>query len=114
MDAGGSYMCLCALVVSVQIKGKVASLNEVIGMVRIGLKSLGFLLHAFLDFHDGRRLRLILQTMNKPEWLKQNVFGSQIAICFLSLSLSLMFTFGFDGNLKSISNVDQIKETTTS
>jgi hypothetical protein len=40
-------------------------------MVGISLKSLGFLLHAFLDFQDGRRLRLILQTMNKPEWLKQ-------------------------------------------
>lgn len=37
------------------------SLNEVIRVVGIGLKSLGFLLHAFLDFQDGRRLRLILQ-----------------------------------------------------
>lgn len=44
-------------------------------MVGIGLKSFGFLLHAFLDFQDGRRLRLILQTMNKPEWLKQFVIG---------------------------------------
>lgn len=54
---------------------RVRSLNEVIGVVRIGLKSLGFFLHAFLDFQDGRRLRLILQTKNKPEWLSTNALS---------------------------------------
>lgn len=54
-------VCLCLWV---------RSLNEVIRVVGIGFKSLGFLLHAFLDFQDGGRLRLILQgTKNKPEWL---------------------------------------------
>ena len=59
------FVCVC-----VQEREREGSLNEVIGVVGIGLKSLGFLLHAFLDFQDGGRLRLILQgTKNKPEWL---------------------------------------------
>ena len=62
------------------------SLNEVIGVVGIGLKSLGFLLHAFLDFQDGRRLRLILQTMNKPEWLKQIEMGPSLLVYKFSLT----------------------------
>ena len=42
------------------------SLNVVIGMVGVGFESFGFFLHAFLDFQNGGRLRLILST-NKTD-----------------------------------------------
>lgn len=75
------YVCVCAQMSYGKGKKRARwSLNEVIGMVGIGLKSLGFLLHAFLDFQDGRRLRLILQTMNKPEWLKQIEMGPSLLL----------------------------------
>lgn len=81
------YVCVCVRKLLKGEEGKVSSLNEVIGMVGIGFKSLGFLLHAFLDFQDGRRLRLILQTMNKPEWLKNKISK------WVPLSFSFPFRF---------------------
>jgi len=75
---------------------RVRSLNEVIGVVRIGLKSLGFFLHAFLDFQDGRRLRLILQTKNKREWLSTDaLFFFSFSFIFYLLSLFFSFLFFF-------------------
>ena len=77
---------------------RVRSLNEVIGVVRIGLKSLGFFLHAFLDFQDGRRLRLILQTKNKREWLSTDAlffFSFSFSFIFYLLSFIFIFLFSF-------------------
>ena len=37
-------------------------------------------------FQDGRRLRLILQTMNKPEWLKQIEMGPSLLVYKFSLT----------------------------
>jgi len=73
---------------------KKKSLNEVIGIFGIRLKSFGFLLHAFLDFQDGGRLRLILQTKNKPEWLKFFLFGFFFLYYFL-LIFNCVFILSF-------------------